>query len=250
MRPLFAVTGATGCLGRALIRTLESLGSVSVLARTPTAYTESLRAAGHRIVPGALDDDESLNALVDGASVVFHCAAQLGNADATASWRANVEGTERLALASARAGVRRFVYVSSISVYSATDRRGALVERDLPRNVERLCTYSRTKYEGEMVARAVGERAKMEVTIVRPTNVYGPWSQPWFLGWTRMLRRLPFTFGNVPIDIVHVDDVAAALLAAGTLPRAAGETFHIGNEVVLLRDFIAGVAEVIDRPAH
>lgn len=247
MRPLFAVTGATGCLGRSLIGTLESLGTVSVLARTPSAYTESLRASGHRIVPGALDDDGSLDALVQGASVVFHCAARLGNANPAASWRANVDGTERLAMASVRAGVRRFVYVSSISVYSATDRPDAITESDLPRNLERLCTYARTKYEGEIVARAAAERSGMEVTIVRPTNVYGPWSQPWFLGWARMLRRLPVAFGNLPIDVVHVDDVAAALLAAGTLPAAGGETLHIGHDVVLLRDFIASVGDVIGR---
>lgn len=247
MAPLFAVTGATGCLGRSLIRTLESIGPSSVLARTPSAYTEQLRGAGHRIVPGALDDDASLDALVEGTSVVFHCAAQLGNADAAASWRANVEGTERLALAAARAGVRRLVYVSSISVYSATDRHGPIVESDVPRGLERLCTYARTKYEGELVARTVAERSKMEVTIVRPTNVYGPWSQPWFLGWARMLKRLPVAFGNVPIDVVHVDDVASALLSAGTLPRAAGETLHIGHDVVTMRDFIAAIGDVIGR---
>ena len=247
MSTLFAVTGASGCLGRSLVRTLESIGPCSVLARTPSAYTESLRSSGHRIVPGALDDDASLDALVQGASVVFHCAAQLGNADPAASWRANVDGTERLALAAARAGVRRFVYVSSISVYSATERHGPIVETDMPRGLERLCTDARTKYEGEIVARAVGERAKMEVTVVRPTNVYGPWSQPWFLGWAKMLRRFPVAFGNLPIDVVHVDDVAAALLAAGTLPAAGGETLHIGHDVVLMRDFIAAVGDVIGR---
>ena len=247
MPPLFAVTGATGCLGRALIRTLETIGPASVLTRTPSAYSESLRGAGHRIVPGALDDDASLDALVQGASVVFHCAARLGNGDPAGSWRDNVEGTERLAIAAARAGVRRFVYVSSISVYSATHRDGPITEEEMPRHLDRLCTYARTKYEGELVARAVGERGKMEVTVVRPTNVYGPWSQPWFLGWARMLKRLPVAFGNLPIDVVHVDDVASALLSAGTLPKAAGETLHIGHDVVLMRDFIAAIGDVIGR---
>jgi nucleoside-diphosphate-sugar epimerase len=250
MSARYAITGGTGCLGRALIRALERTGQLSVLSRTPCGFSESLRGRGHRIVPGDLDDPASLDALVAGSEVVFHCAALLGNGDGRASWRVNVEGTERLAAACARAGVRRMVYVSSISVFSATRRRAPIVESDVPENVGRLCAYSRTKYEGELIAKAVAQRHGLELTIIRPTNVYGPWSQPWFAGWARMIRRLPVAFGNLPIDVVHADDVAEAMMLAGHAPEAAGETIHIGSEVVLLRDFIAGVADVVGRRVY
>lgn len=76
------------------------------------------------------------------------------------------------------------------------------------------------------------------VTIVRPTNVYGPWGRAWFLDWVARVRRVPVVIGgNIPVDVVHVDDVAAGLIQAGESPMAEHETLHLGHESVLLGDF-------------
>jgi nucleoside-diphosphate-sugar epimerase len=243
-----AVTGSTGCLGRALVARLETTAPVRVLARTPSAHTEALRARGHEIVPGDLDDPAALDALVAGVDVVYHCAARLGNGDAAASRRVNVGGTALLAEACVRAGVRRLVYVSSISVFSATESAGGVIDESRePGNIDALCIYSRTKYEGERAVRRIAGRSGLEFTIVRPTNVYGPWSRPWFLGWADLVRRLPVAFGNLRIDVVHADDVADALVRAGSSPATANATLHIGADVVKMRDFIGRVGAVVGR---
>ena len=243
-----AVTGSTGCVGRALVARLAHAGTIRVLSRNPSAHTEALRASGHHIVPGDLDDPAALDALVEGVDVVYHCAAQLGNADAALSRRVNVHGTRALADACLRSGVRRLVYVSSISVYSATSPHGDTIdETDEPRNIDRLCTYSRTKYYGELAVRDASARGGLEFTIVRPTNVYGPWSQPWFLSWARLLRRIPIAFGAVPIDVVHVDDLAVALVQVAGADAALNETLHIGHETVVMREFICRIGQVIGR---
>jgi nucleoside-diphosphate-sugar epimerase len=249
MTTRYAITGATGCLGRALINRLERQGRIRALVRTPSGFTEALRLRGHEMVPGDLDDREALDRLVSGVDVVFHCAARLGNADEAASERVNVHGTRLLAEACARARVKRFVYVSSISVFSATGH-DQIEEGDMPRNLDRLCAYSRTKLKGEFAVREVARRTGLKFTIVRPTNVYGPWSAPWVMNWVRLLERIPIRFGNVPIDVVHVDDVAEGLALAAESPAGVNEVFHIGNEQVLMRDFLRRIGDAIGRPTR
>lgn len=264
MARIIAVTGASGFLGRALEPKLAPRGRLRGLFRTRSELSDAWRERGHEVAFGDLDDEGALASLVEGADVVYHLAARKRKDDPAASWRVNVRGTERLARAAGKAGVRRLVYVSSISVYAATEpsdpeaapreragREGVqtLTEEVEPRNVELLNPYSATKYEGELAVRALAERGGgPELTIVRPTNVYGPWGRSWFLDWVRRLERLPVVIGGyIPIDVVHVDDVATALIQAGESEAAAGETLHIGHEAVTLAHFAARVGEVIGR---
>ena len=246
-----AITGASGCLGRGLEAQLALRGQVRALFRSRTALSDAWQARGHEIVLGDLDDVAALSALVAGADVVYHCAARMAKDNPAMSRQVNVLGTERLARAAQAAGVSRLVYVSSISVYAATRRPDNTLTEDVePENVQRLNPYSLTKYEGELVVRRLAERAGPAFTIVRPTNVYGPWSRPWFLSWARLLERAPVAIGNVPIDVVHVDDVAAALIQAGESPAAANDTFHVGHETITLRDFVVLVGGVVHRKSR
>jgi nucleoside-diphosphate-sugar epimerase len=245
-RPTVAVTGATGFLGGVLVEQLRQDHDVVVLVRPGQNDAREIERPGVRTVFGHLDDPSSLAALVRGADTVYHCAAFMGKNDAHRSWRVNVDGTERLAQISAASGVRRFVYVSSISVYSATrSRSGTVLEDRIPDHIDRLNPYARTKYAGELRVRRVGEETGMEWTVIRPTNVYGPGSRPWFHQWVSFLRRWPFAFGNIAVDIVHVDDVVQALVKAARSEAAVGRVFHVGNETVMLNRFLRALAGVI-----
>ena len=248
MTPTIAVTGASGFFGRALEPQLAALGRVRGLFRAPSESSERWRAAGHEVVFGDLADTSALDVLVAGADVVHHLAARISKDDPAESHRVNVEGTERVARAACAAGVRRLVYVSSISVYAATEGGPATVTEEVePRHIERLNPYSATKYRGEEVVRRLADRAEgPEFTIVRPTNVYGPWGRSWFLDWVRRLDRLPVVIGgNVEVDLVHVDDVAAALIQAAASDSAAGETLHIGHERLTLGEYGARIGAVM-----
>lgn len=246
-----AITGASGCLGRALAEAAAERGPVRGLFRARTALSDAWQARGREVVFGDFDDDAALAALVAGADVVYHCAARMAKNDPALSHRVNVQGTERLARAAREAGVGRLVYVSSISVYAATRRRDNTFTEDVePANTHRLNAYSSTKYQGELVLRRLGAPRGLAYTIVRPTNVYGPWSRPWFISWAQWLERLPVAVGNVPIDVVHVDDVAAALARAGEASVAADETLHVGHETVTMRNFIELVGEAVQRRAR
>lgn len=248
--PTIAVTGASGFFGRALEAQLAPLGPVRGLFRSPSELSEQWRARGHEVVFGDLADSAALEALVAGADVVHHLAARISKDDPAESHRVNVEGTERLARAAHGAGVRRIVYVSSISVYAATEGGETTVtEETEPEHIERLNPYSATKYRGEEVVRRLAQREEGPAfTIVRPTNVYGPWGRSWFLDWVRRLDRLPVVIGgNVEVDMVHVDDVATALIQAAASDSAAGETLHVGHERITLGEYGVRVGAVMGR---
>jgi nucleoside-diphosphate-sugar epimerase len=244
-----AVTGASGFFGRALEKALAPEGGLRGLFRAPSEASKHWQTSGHEVVFGDLEDREALDALVAGADTVFHLAARMGKDDAEASHRVNVLGTEQLARAARAADVRRLVYVSSISVYAATPHDGEIIEDVAPQHVDRLNPYSATKYQGELVLRELSKKGEApDFTIIRPTNVYGPWSGPWFVDWARRLQRIPVAIGgDIEIDVVHVDDVVGALREAANSPAARGEVLHIGHENVLLGEFAVSIGQAIGR---
>lgn len=247
-QPHVAVTGASGFIGRTLVSRLGGRGPVSALYRRAGQIPAPTAGEVVRPVLGALHDPAELAELCLGTDYVVHCAATMSKSDRELSERVNVRGTELVARAAAEAGARRFVYVSSISVLGATRSPGGLLtEADEPTGLGRLNAYARTKYAGELAVRRVAAETGLEYTIVRPTNVYGAGSVPWFQMYERLVGRVPVAFGRVEVDVVHVSDVVDALIACTASPDAVNEAFHIGHEMVELARFIEGVAGVVGR---
>ena len=99
----------------------------------------------------------------------------MGKKDAALSERVNVIGTENILRAATRGSVKRFVYISSISVYRGTDAYDRIFSEAVePHLADNLNNYSRTKLVGEHRVAAYCNDHPLEYTIVRPTNVYGP----------------------------------------------------------------------------
>lgn len=246
-----AMTGASGFIGGALEPALAPGARLQGLFRTSSVASERWRERGHEVVFGDLHDEEALDRLVEGADVVYHLAARGAKDDPAASRRVNVDGTERLARAIHRGGKGRLVFVSSISVYAATTPAdGVITEETRPENVDLLNPYSATKYEAERVLRDLAARGEgPEHVVVRPTNVYGPGGRAWVTDWIERVQRLPVVIGgDVPADMVHVDDVARGLVGAGRSEAAAGETLHMGHHTLPLGEYVARLGRrVLDR---
>lgn len=228
------ITGATGFVGTALCALLEQRG---------VAYRRALRAgAGARpddIEVGDIGPGTQWRAALEGVSSIVHLAARThvmreSAADPLTVYREiNVEGTRRLAEAAAAAGVRRFVFLSSIKVNG--ERTGLLPfgEADEPRPED---AYGITKLEAEQVLKRIAAESDMGVTILRPPLVYGPGVKGNFLALMGAVRKgVPLPLGSVDNrrSLVYVGNLVSAIAACVNSDRAAGQTFLVsdGNDL-------------------
>ena len=162
--------------------------------------------------------------------LVVHTAALVSNtATRDEAWAVNVGGTRNVLDAARAGGARRVVVFSSAAVYSHR-REGAVTEEVPVRPGDGV--YGDTKIAAENVALQIAAAGDLEVTILRPADVYGPGSRPWTVLPVRNLRAgrvvLPAR-GRGIFDPVFVDDLVAAVVVAGEAPGAAGRVLNIGG---------------------
>lgn len=224
------VTGATGYIGRALALRLHEEGArVLALERTP-GKGDDLRARGLEMVEGDITDAARMRAIVaQDVEIVMHIAAWLGQTSVSEAHAVNVTATEILARASADAGVRRFVFTSSIAVYGM--RGGRDVDETTP--VERFgYPYGDTKILAERALQRIGHETPLETVIVRPGMVYGPEARTWAVRLARWAKkgRMPLLNQEASSFPIFIDDLVDLLVLTATHPAAAGEIFNAVND--------------------
>ncbi len=245
------VTGATGFTGGHLARELARRGvAVRALVRDPAGGPAvSLRAGGIEIVGGDVRDRAALDAATRGVGVVFHIAAlyrQAGLPDS--EYRGvNAAAAATVVEAAAAAGVRRVVHCSTVGVHGdvthpPADETAPLRPGDI---------YQVTKLEGEEIARRAGEDHEIQVTIARPSGIYGPGDRrllKLFRGVAR--RRFPMLgSGNIYYHLTYIEDLVEGLILCGEHPMAANRVYILaGGEVTTLRELVRIVAEVAGVP--
>ncbi|MBV9949145.1 MAG: NAD(P)-dependent oxidoreductase, partial [Myxococcales bacterium] len=212
-----AISGAGGFLGAHLVRGFDARG-VRVLPL--------VRAVDDRSPASAVPLGDALGApsLLRGVDVFVHASAvrHRHGVDAATYRTSNVDLVERALRAAAAAGVRRFVLVSSVGVYGFPVRLPVTEEHPYaPRTL-----YAATKVEAEMRARRAARDLATELTIVRPTIVYGPGDRNGMLDkMAAMIRSGTYRVVGSGDNILHhtyVDDVVEGLWLAATRPEAAG----------------------------
>ncbi|HET6398414.1 MAG TPA: SDR family NAD(P)-dependent oxidoreductase [Candidatus Thermoplasmatota archaeon] len=227
------VTGATGGIGRALVNRLVAEGvQVRAIARNP----EKARALpeGVEVVPGDLTSPADVRAAVEGVDTVFHLAAWMNKPfSREAAEAVNVTASEYLLHAARRAGVQRFVHVSSVAVYGPV--LSGTIGEDAPYwKVDDL--YSDTKGEADRLALEFARDTGMEVVVVRPSMVYGPHIEPWTLMPVRSIRSgspLIIGSGEALVNPIYVENVVDGLLLAATRAGVAGEAFNLSDGVTV-----------------
>ncbi len=191
---VLAITGGTGFVGSHLIdHALEMGHSVRALARKPQAPR-----IGVTWIEGALDRPKSLATLVDGANAVIHVAGVVNAADRAGFAEGNIAGTEGIVKATALAGIRRFVHVSSL----------AAREPD-------LSNYGWSKAEAE--TRVAG--STLAWTIVRPPAIFGPRDHD-LLDVFKAARSgyVPVPPAGTRISLLYVEDLTTLLLTLAESP--------------------------------
>jgi len=212
-RPLAALTGASGFLGRHIGRALEGGGyRVRILARAAPSTQDGLEAASELVV-GRLDDGEALAVLVRGCEVVVHAAGLIKARRRQDFTLVNVEGSRRLAQAAARhAPDARIVQVSSLAAREPL-----------------LSSYAASKRAAEDAMRQV--LAPDRLTIVRPPAIYGPGDRE-TLALFRAVKSLPMIplpgADRARLALIHVAD-AARQIAALAQTDASGATWALAD---------------------
>jgi UDP-glucose 4-epimerase len=235
-----AVTGPTGDLGRAFIRTLErsrEVERITGMARRPFDPAEhGWKRTEYR--RGDVLDRASVETLVEDADVVVHLAFIVVKASAETR-RVNVEGSRNVFEAAVAASARRLVYASSVAAYGFAEVDGLLTE-DLPARGHARHPYSAHKAEVEAVLADALAGGDTEAWLLRPCIVAGP-DAPTFVEQVRWPDRLPGPLGalagvvamlpdaGVPFQLVHHDDVATALRAA-VLGRGEPGAYNIAAD--------------------
>lgn len=253
------VTGASGFLGNALLQRLvkndhavrasvRNFGDISLLGKADIVKVDGLAMATNWS-----------NALA-GIDVVVHCAARVHvmqdniQNPLTAYREVNVDGTLALARQAAQAGVRRFVFVSSIGVNGNTNNF-PFTEKDMPNPIG---PYAQSKWEGEQGLQSICQQTSMELVIIRPPLVYGPNAPGNFGKLVRWVTSgVPLPLGAIQCNrrsLVALDNLVDFLALCADRersPNAANELFLISdNQDISTTELLHKVAQAFGVKVH
>ena len=227
------VTGASGFLGYQVSSVLQGKGySVRGVARRINAVHSEVDA----IQISGLSRTTDWSSALAGVDVVIHCAARVhimddSSTDPLAEFReVNTYGTLNLARQAAKAGVKRFIFLSSIKVNGEYTTEQPFVSGDT--NVP-LDPYGLSKYEAEQGLLKIAQETGLEVVIIRPPLVYGPGVKANFLSLLRWVHKgLPLPLGmiNNKRSFVALDNLVDLICVCIDHPNAKGQIFLVSDD--------------------
>jgi nucleoside-diphosphate-sugar epimerase len=235
------LTGANGFLGRRLLPLLGACSERKIFCLVRKKRSESQQHNVEFILGDLLSGNAYAHAL-EGCDAVVHLAAATGKHAPEEYFRINRDGSKFLLAAAQRAGVRRFVHVSTIAV--------------------KFCDKSHYPYaQSKEQAETAVKQSRLRWTIVRPTIIFGK-GAPVLDGLSRLaaLPLIPvFGDGLTPVQPILADDLAASLVAMLEDESLIGRTIEIGGpEVVSIENLLLrircsegkGTAPVVHLPAR
>ncbi|WP_407291283.1 UDP-glucose 4-epimerase family protein [Stutzerimonas zhaodongensis] len=249
------LTGASGFIGRVIERELRKRVGISL--------TLLVRSAGPALSPsthivGSLSGNTDWSTAVAQRQVVIHAAARAHVmkdevADPLAEYRrVNVEGTLNLARQAAAAGVKRFIFISSIKV----NGEGTVKARAFSANDEAAPedAYGLSKLEAELGLLKLAAQTGMEVVIIRPPLVYGPGVKGNFASMIKLVEKgLPLPLGAIynKRSLVGVDNLVDLIIRCIDHPAAANQVFLAGDgQDLSTTELLRGVGEAMGKPAR
>jgi len=247
------VTGGTGFIGSAVVRSLVAHGERPRCLVRPSSDLRNLDGLDVELVEGDLLDSGSLEAALTGCRTLFHVAAdyRIWVRRPESMLRTNVEGTRRLMELALHLGVEKIVYTSSVAVLGK-NKDGLPADEETPVTLQDMIgVYKRSKFLAEAEVVRLNREEGLPVVIVNPSTPIGPGDvKPTPTG--RIVveaacGRMP-AFVDTGLNVVHVDDVAAGHLLAFEKGQL-GERYVLGGENLALGEILGRVAEVRGRRA-
>jgi len=254
--PRVLVTGASGFIGSGLLPRLYQEGFRAVAAlRRPSCIAAPECPI---VVTGELHGTNDWSLALKEVQVVVHTAARVHvmddrSPDPLAEFRmTNVEGTLNLARQACEAGVKRFVFISSVKVNGEETPLGApYAADDSPAPAD---PYAVSKHEAEQGLKAIGAQGDMEVVIIRPPLVYGPGVKANFQAMMEWLcRGIPLPLGAVHNrrSLVALDNLVDLITTSIRHPAAANQVFLVSDgEDLSTTELLRRMAGALGRPAR
>lgn len=236
------VTGATGFVGQNLTQLKQNFRCV-VRSGEQHSFADSYTVS-------SINASTDWNNCFHDVKAIIHLAGLAHNKSYTdADYKTvNTEGTLRLAIKAAEAGVKRFVFVSSIGVNGTNsyDKVFSHSDQAKPHN-----SYALSKYNAEMGLWEISKQTGLEVVIIRPTLVYGPNAPGNFGALVRLvnsLRILPFGLANNKRSFIAVQNLVDLLVTCARCPEASGHTFLASDsEKVSIKEFTNAIGEGLSK---
>jgi nucleoside-diphosphate-sugar epimerase len=237
------ITGASGFIGRALHDRYASGGH-------EVRGCDLVADPGRGIVEGDVASPGPWQQEMAGSDLVIHTAADvsLRLERAAAIWRSNVLGTANAIAAAERSGAQRFVHFSSVTAFGFEFPDG-VDERYPVRNT--YVPYPDSKIASEQVVLQAHIEGRVQCTIVRPGDVYGPRSRVWAVIPAQLIKARRFTLPDGGRGIhspVYIDNLIDGVELAAVSPEAVGQVITLSDGVgVPYREFFTPYAELVGR---
>lgn len=228
------VTGANGFVGKAVCEHLLGLGA------DVKGAVRGNPLASYQVQTPSLTAEANWTPLLQQVDVVVHCAARVHvmsdtATDPLAAFReVNTEGTLSLARQAADAGVKRFIFISSIKVNGEHTEPGKPFDEDVQSPPED--PYGRSKYEAEEGLMALAKECDMAVTIIRPPLIYGRGVKANFASmmmWVRTGVPLPFARLNNARSLLALPNLCDFIANAMEHPAAMNQAFLVADPVAV-----------------
>ncbi len=232
-----ALTGGTGFIGGKLAEILSARGyRVRCLVRK-TSNVEKLNKLGVELSYGDLSDPGSFDELTKGADTVYHLAAMVSDwGEKEEFYKLNVEATEGLLNASKKAGIKRFVYMSTCSVLWKSDfwsvHNLVDIDESYPYPSSYNDYYNESKAEAEKLVIKFYQDTGLETVVIRPSGVWGAGDTVILPRLVKVAKKgilLPIGKGDGFVSPCHVENLVEALILAGENKNAPGNIYFIND---------------------
>jgi nucleoside-diphosphate-sugar epimerase len=247
----YLITGATGFVGGHLAEACAARGlAVSTIAR-PASDTALLERLGVTIHKGDLTDRDVVRTALDGADVVVHCAAKVGDWGPVEDYRTvNVDALEGLLQACKGRPLQRFVQMSSLGVYAARHHYGT--DETVKPPAQHMDGYTQTKVEAEALALRYQREHRVPVVVLRPGFVYGPRDRTVLPKIIASLKKGEMRYlggGKRALNTIYVGNLVDAVFLAADKPQAVGQIYNLTDgEFVSKKHFIDSIADGLGLP--
>jgi nucleoside-diphosphate-sugar epimerase len=256
-----AITGTSGFVGRSLLAAClqpkngrRLFAAIAITRKNISGREPKLQ----NIFVSDLNSESNFQTALAGRDVFIHLAARVHvmhdtEADPLAAFRAvNVDGTLNLARQAASAGVKRFVFISSVKVNGESTLPGQIFTETHTPNPQDA--YAKSKHEAEQGLRQIAADTGMEVVIIRPPLVYGPGVKANFAALMRAVQKgwpLPLGAVHNQRSLVALDNLVDFIITCTTHPRAANQTFLVSDGHDLsTTELVRGMARAAGVPAR